>query len=137
MLGGNTGAIAGQVANAVAIPVTRCIFTGSKWTVMSGTPTETDLQTTNISNAIELINVAKASKKTNFAGTTLKLAADIDMKEVADYPMIGDETHAYAGTFDGQNHTVSNLTPAVGSKYGGLFKTIDTGAVIVKYPVEE
>ena len=137
VLGGNTGAIAGQVANAVAIPVTRCIFTGSKWTVMSGTPTETDLQTTNISNAIELINVAKASKKTNFAGTTLKLAADIDMKEVADYPMIGDETHAYAGTFDGQNHTVSNLTPAVGSKYGGLFKTIDTGAVIVKYPVEE
>ena len=71
-------------------------------------------------------------------GTTkanAKLVADIDLRE-SDYPalMIGSEDAQFAGTFDGQGHTVS-YSYEVGDNYGGLFRYLD-GATIRNLRVE-
>ena len=73
-------------------------------------------------NAIEQIDgvyqINTAKDLTDFAalvnaGTTnanAMLTADIDMStESASFPMIGTSASPYAGTFDGQFHTISNL----------------------------
>ena len=71
-------------------------------------------------------------------GTTnvnAKLMADIDLRE-SDYPslMIGNEDAQFAGTFDGQGHTVS-YSYEVGDNYGGMFRYLD-GATIRNLRVE-
>ena len=67
--------------------------------------------------------------------TNAKLMADIDLRE-SDYPalMIGSEDAQFAGTFDGQGHTVS-YSYEVGDNYGGLFRYLD-GATIRNLRVE-
>ena len=71
-------------------------------------------------------------------GTTnvnAKLMADIDLRE-SDYPslMIGNEDAQFAGTFDGQGHTVS-YSYEVGDNYGGMFRYLN-GATIRNLRVE-
>lgn len=73
--------------------------------------------------------------KNTFAGKTVKVVADIDMNgveylggSIASYP-----SYCFAGTFDGGNKTISNLTIAVdGDSYGAaaLIPTIAYNAVI-------
>ena len=65
-----------------------------------------------------------------------KLIADIDLRENEDYAgtMIGNEGAQFAGTFDGQGHTVS-YSYAVDDNYGGLFRFMD-GATVRNLRVE-
>lgn len=73
--------------------------------------------------------------KNTFAGKTVKVVADIDMNgveylggSIASYP-----SYCFAGTFDGGNKTISNLTISVeGDSYGAaaLIPTIAYNAVI-------
>ena len=65
-----------------------------------------------------------------------KLFVDIDMRDSEDYPnfMIGNENAQFAGTFDGQGHTISYSYTGVDT-YGGLFRYID-GATIRNLRVE-
>lgn len=73
--------------------------------------------------------------KNTFAGKTVKVVADIDMNgveylggSIASYP-----SYCFAGTFDGGNKTISNLTISVeGDTYGAaaLIPTIAYNAVI-------
>ena len=65
-----------------------------------------------------------------------KLIADIDLRESEDYAdtMIGNEGAQFAGTFDGQGHTIS-YSYTVDDNYGGLFRYID-GATIRNLRVE-
>lgn len=68
----------------------------------------------------------------NFAGKTVKLANDIDLKNELWTP-IGiyndSETH-FKGTFDGQNHTVSGLKVVESGKKGvGFFGKAFTGTI--------
>ncbi|MBQ4142028.1 MAG: hypothetical protein IJD43_00955 [Thermoguttaceae bacterium] len=70
----------------------------------------------------------------NFAGKTVKLAADIDLSEYANWTPIGQSfmpTGAgsykevpFLGTFDGQGYTISNLTITGDTDYAGLFGCI-------------
>ncbi len=74
--------------------------------------------------------------KNTFAGKTVKVVADIDMNgveylggSIASYP-----SYSFAGTFDGGNKTISNLTISVeGDTYGAaaLIPTI-TGKAVIK-----
>lgn len=48
---------------------------------------------------------ADTEETPNFAGETVKLTADIDMGTVTDWAPIA----AFKGTFDGQDHTISNI----------------------------
>ena len=65
-----------------------------------------------------------------------KLLVDIDMRDSEEYPnlMIGTSDAQYAGTFDGQGHTVSYTYTEVGN-YGGLFAYLN-GATIRNLRVE-
>ena len=57
-----------------------------------------------------------------------KLVADLDMTGSRFYP-IGDADCPYAGTFDGDDHTISHLT-INGVGYLGLFGRLVSGAVV-------
>jgi len=48
------------------------------------------------------------------------LTADIDMSEEQDFKGIGSTTNPFTGTFDGKDHTISNLNFKTGS-YAALF----------------
>ena len=65
-----------------------------------------------------------------FAGKTIELTGDIDLNSVENWVPIGNESgKAFAGTFDGNNKTISNLKITSGG-YIGLFGYVDGGAAI-------
>ena len=55
-----------------------------------------------------------------FAGKTIKLTRDINLKN-EEWTPIGTNEHPFSGSFDGQNHTVSNLKITNAGSYNGLF----------------
>ena len=79
-----------------------------------------------ISTAQDLENLAKLSKSNSFSGKTFVLTNDIDLSSVSNWIGIGGDSY-FAGTFDGQGHTISNLTMVNDARstgkagYGGLF----------------
>jgi hypothetical protein len=67
------------------------------------------------------------------AGLTgsITLLADIDLNN-ENWTPIGTSSSPFMGTFDGNNHTISNLSievPEVGGQYAGLFGYIEGGSV--------
>ena len=70
----------------------------------------------------------------NFAGKTILLGADIDMTGYEWVPI--DD---FAGTFDGQNHTISGMFSTKSDDYKGLFGYIssDAEAIIANVRVED
>ncbi len=88
---------------------------------------------------------AKVNGGVNYEGTTVKLAADIDLGGVAGnadtyWTPIGTMTHPFQGTFDGQGHWISNLRADVeGSATGnvaGLFGCIASTATVKRVGVQ-
>lgn len=86
-----------------------------------------------ISNAAQLKYFAESvnAGETTYNGTTIKLAADIDLQNEPWTPIgfnsnsvAGSEKY-FTGTFDGQNHTIRNLKIDVKDQGGvGLFGTV-------------
>lgn len=75
-----------------------------------------------------------------FQGKVINLAADLDLTGATFLP-IGDETHPFLGTFDGNNHIISNLTlnvngddpnnvPEDRGKFAGLFANLGNRTVL-------
>ena len=59
------------------------------------------------------------------------ITADLDMTEVTDFTPIGSVSMPYKGTFDGQEHTISNLYINLPEQeYVGLFGVLNGGAYI-------
>ena len=86
-----------------------------------------------ISTAQDLVNLAALSKSNNFSGKTFVLTQDIDMSGISDWQMIGNDRYRFAGTFDGQNHTISGLTIEATADKGnsvGLFSMTSENSVI-------
>lgn len=79
-----------------------------------------------ISNAAQLAYMAYlVNSNTTYRNKYYQLTADIDLSAHYWYP-IGKENYSFNGTFDGQYHTVSNMTinntaAGMGVKYLGLF----------------
>ena len=101
--------------------------------------------TYTISNLNQLVGFSKLSETINFAGKTVKLGADITMNKgtASDWATTapkytwtpicttaGGETTAFAGTFDGQGHTISGLYSPRGSYGNGLFTAAAKTSVI-------
>jgi len=64
----------------------------------------------------------------SFSGKTIQLDADISLSAYADWTPIGTSTNPFKGTFDGQNHTISDLTINTPTqKFVGLFGKINPG----------
>ncbi len=60
-----------------------------------------------------------------------RLSADINMQGLGDkFPMIGTSNNPYAGTFDGQFHTISNLNLAREANDVALFSYVKDGCTI-------
>ncbi len=83
-----------------------------------------------ITKPAELAWIAQqANAGTTFEGKTVLLQNDIDLQNVAWTP-IGNASKSFAGTFDGQNHTISNLAVSSSDQEArlGLFGTV-TGTI--------
>ena len=65
-----------------------------------------------------------------FDDATLTIDNDGDGTPESSHTAIGDETHAFAGTFDGQGHTISGLRITSASPRQGLFGTLGTTGVV-------
>ncbi len=84
-----------------------------------------------ISNAAQLAYMAYlVNSNTTYRNKYYQLTADIDLSAHYWYP-IGKENYSFNGTFDGQYHTISNMTidntvTGMGVKYLGLFGYIGT-----------
>ena len=101
----------------------------------------TDAQANNyfISNADELVYFAKSVNVDGetYAGKTVKLTADIDLAGKLWIPVGQTRVSSFQGTFDGQDHTIKNMTvnyTGTNSNYAcGLFGWIElhNGAPIV------
>lgn len=86
-----------------------------------------------ISNAAQLKYFAESvnAGETTYNGTTIKLAADIDLQNEPWTPIgfnsnsVVESEKYFTGTFDGQNHTIRNLKIDVKDQGGvGLFGTV-------------
>lgn len=78
----------------------------------------------------EYVN-AESEKETELVRADAVLTADLDLG-AKEWTPIGNTTYviyAYAGTFDGQGHTVSGLKIEASSVNQGLFGTVNTGTV--------
>lgn len=64
----------------------------------------------------------------NYQGKTVKLTADIDLNGEEWIP-IGTSKNPFNGTFDGQNHTISNLVITGSNSDVGLFGRTNNGEV--------
>ncbi len=83
-----------------------------------------------IGTAQELVELSNSSKTNNFAGKTVILTNDINMAEIKNFTPIG-ATKMFAGTFDGDGHTISNLIIQRSAAYGnGLFGNLNGPAVV-------
>lgn len=96
-----------------------------------------------IGNSAELVNfIGRVNNGESFAGSTVTLAGDIDMGGV-DWSPCGTEKRPFAGTFDGNNHQIINLSKAfpTGNIYDALFGynkgTIKNLTVEAAYPTGE
>ena len=84
-----------------------------------------------VKGAADLVYISKLSQTDNFEGKTIKLAADIDMDGISWTPMCADAVaKRFAGTFDGQGYTISNLSVTNTAGYAGLFASTNSKAVI-------
>lgn len=93
-----------------------------------------------LKDAADLYGFALLSGETNFADETIKLGADIavnsgNAKEWAetapDFEWIGINNDSnFAGTFDGQGHTIRGLYVATSDEYRGMFGGTVASAVI-------
>ena len=92
-------------------------FQGPAWDSLSGE----SIQWNTISTKGELLALAKA-KDAETLGKNYKLSADLDLTSVS-FSGIGTAEHPFTGRFDGQNHTISNITVS-GTDNVGFFGVI-------------
>ena len=92
-------------------------FQGPAWKSLSGE----ELQWNTISTQKELLALAKATDAETL-GKNYKLSGDLDLTGVV-FPGIGTAAQPFTGRFDGQNHTISNVTVS-GTDNVGFFGVI-------------
>ena len=91
-----------------------------------------------ISAAPQLANFASI---VNGGATDAKavLTTDIDLAQVITneaWTSIGNSGKPFKGTFDGQGHTIKNITYTATGQYNGLFGKLTTGAVVKNFTAE-
>ena len=108
-----------------------------------------DEKVLTIKNLKQLYGLAMLSQSTTFKGQTIKLADDIVVNEVTvdvlaawsngevvpqnPWLPIGSTGKPFAGTFDGQGHTISGVYLNTDEAYTGLFGRTSNTALIKKF----
>lgn len=65
---------------------------------------------------------------TSYDGITVKLMNNIDMSG-CDWTPIGNNSYAFTGTFDGNFHTIYNLSVNTATRYCGLFGKLENATI--------
>lgn len=93
-------------------------------------------------NIVNGTDLPSGTMQTDFSGKIIKLGSDIDQKVIGsveytpDWMPIGKADAAFAGTFDGGNHSIINLKSQSYSGYVGLFGFASNQAIIRDLTVE-
>ena len=128
----NNGTITGGVFNNT-VSGSGTITGGTFNTPMTGSGTETDPYQISTAEQLKLFRdiVNGAGGQTQNRGAYAVLTADIDLNNEPWTPIGPDRDSAYTGTFDGQGHTVKNLSVTVNVQPGraGLFGCVKDGTI--------
>ena len=128
----NNGTITGGVFNNT-VSGSGTIKGGTFNTPMTGSGTETDPYQISTADQLKLFRdiVNGAGGQTPNRGAYAVLTADIDLNNEPWTPIGPDRDSAYTGTFDGQGHTVKNLSVTVNVQPGraGLFGCVKDGTI--------
>ena len=90
-----------------------------------------------VKTADDLLTLAQAAATYSFPDKHFRLENDIDMSGVRGFSPIGTSKSAFSGTFDGNNHKISNLAiEGLGYNFQGLFGAIYTGGAIRNLTLE-
>lgn len=128
----NNGTITGGVFNNT-VSGSGTITGGTFNTPMTGSGTETDPYQISTAEQLKLFRdiVNGAGGQTQNRGAYAVLTANIDLNNEPWTPIGPDRDSAYTGTFDGQGHTVKNLSVTVNVQPGraGLFGCVKDGTI--------
>lgn len=128
----NNGTITGGVFNNT-VSGSGTIKGGTFNTPMTGSGTESDPYQIGTADQLKLFRdiVNGAGGQTQNRGAYAVLTADIDLNNEPWTPIGTDRDSAYTGTFDGQGHTVKNLSVTVNVQPGraGLFGCVKDGTI--------
>ena len=128
----NNGTITGGVFNNT-VSGSGTIKGGTFNTPMTGSGTVTDPYQIGTADQLKLFRdiVNGAGGQTQNRGAYAVLTADIDLNNEPWTPIGPDRDSAYTGTFDGQGHTVKNLSVTVNVQPGraGLFGCVKDGTI--------
>ena len=106
-----------------------------------------DEKTYILQDAADFYGFALMSYQTNFEGKTVKLGADITLNKGKasswaknapkdSWICIGSNKVPFAGTFDGQMHSISGVYLKTEEKYSGLFSSTTETAVIKRFKLK-
>ena len=128
----NNGTITGGVFNST-VSGSGTITGGTFNTPITGSGTESDPYQISTADQLKLFRdiVNGAGGQTQNRGAWAVLTADIDLNNEPWTPIGPDRDSAYTGTFDGQGHTVRNLSVTVNVQPGraGLFGCVKDGTI--------
>ena len=128
----NNGTITGGVFNNT-VSGSGTITGGTFNTPMTGSGTKTDPYQISTADQLKLFRdiVNGSNGQTQNRGAYAVLTADIDLNNEPWTPIGPDRDSAYTGTFDGQGHTVKNLSVTVNVQPGraGLFGCVKNGTI--------
>ena len=128
----NDGTITGGVFNNT-VSGSGTITGGTFNTPMTGSGTKNDPYQISTAEQLKLFRdiVNGAGGQTQNRGAYAVLTADIDLNNEPWTPIGPDRDSAYTGTFDGQGHTVKNLSVTVNVQPGraGLFGCVKDGTI--------
>ena len=72
---------------------------------------------------------ANVNSGTSYSGKYFKLTSNLDLSSITNWTPIGNSSYAFQGTFDGDFHTIYNLTINTGSRYCGLFGRVNNATI--------
>ena len=126
----NNGTITGGVFNNT-VSGSGTIKGGTFNTPMTGSGTESDPYQISTADQLKRFRdiVNGAGGQTPNRGAWAVLTADIDLNNEAWTPIGPDTGSAYTGTFDGQGHTVRNLSVTGNFNRAGLFGCVKDGTI--------
>ena len=128
----NNGTITGGVFNNT-VSGSGTIKGGTFNTPMTGSGTETDPYQIGTAEQLKLFRdiVNGSNGQTQNRGAYAVLTANIDLNNEPWTPIGPSESGSYTGTFDGQGHTVRNLSVTVNVQPGraGLFGCVKDGTI--------
>ena len=128
----NNGTITGGVFNNT-VSGSGTITGGTFNTPMTGSGTETDPYQIGTADQLKLFRdiVNGTGDQAQNRGAYAVLTANIDLNNEPWTPIGPDRDSAYTGTFDGQGHTVKNLSVTVNVQPGraGLFGCVKDGTI--------